>query len=208
MVDRPDDLAGGWDDEWRPGDPRRPGRSFDPWSRGVARRIRRMPWAWVWIMIGAMVAALVLGWWLAPAGRPPGSADLVPAESGADAGVPVAGLEPGECLAEYSSAWAPAFAVAPCAEPHAAEQYAVVPVASQFDVAAGPDGDWPGEEALRERAMLACQDPAVLDLDAAAAVADLRIEVRWPATQAEWDAGVRDYRCFAVAPGLTGSLAR
>ena len=207
MVDRPDDLAGGWDDEWRPGDPNRPGRSFDPWTRGVARRARSLSWAWVAGMGAVMLAAVVVGWFWSPFGRPIAPDGIVPETVGA-AAVPLAGLAAGDCLAGIGSAWDSQFEVVPCAEPHGAEQYAVVPVGSQFETALGEDGAWPGETALRERAMLACQSPEVLDLDAAGAVPGLVIAVRWPATQAEWDAGVRDYRCFAVADGLTGSLAR
>lgn len=149
-----------------------------------------------------VLAGALAGWLVAPFGRPQPPTDRIPVTS-EPAVVPVAGLAAGTCLAEFDSIAAATFIPAECAAPHRAEVFARVPVASQFEGAS-----WPGDAALATRVSLACQDPAVLDLDAAAAVDGLTITARWPSTQAEWDAGFRDYVCVAVAPAatLTGSL--
>lgn len=166
------------------------------------RTARAKRWPIVVIAGAAAVAAAVGGWCAAPFGQQPSSGDLVPVASAAPR-VPLADLEEGVCLSDYESPWSASFVVTDCTEPHTAEQYAVVPVASEF-----PDGKWPGVEALAKRAMLACQSNEVLNFTIADDVPDLVIESRWPATQAEWDAGERDYHCFGVSPSgeLTSAL--
>lgn len=111
-------------------------------------------------------------------------------------------LAAGQCFAAYESAWQSSFRLAECAQPHAAELYAIVP-------AAPAGAPYPGEQALAAEAQRACQAPAALDLAAAAAVEGLRLEASYPLSQAEWDAGDTDYLCFAFRDGgapLEGSL--
>ncbi|RRJ86994.1 hypothetical protein EG850_06215 [Gulosibacter macacae] len=181
-------------------------RDASPTSRRTLREEQRPRSRWLWpiaLTAVVLVAAGVVGWQWAPFGLAPADRTPVPTVT-EDAVTPVAALAAGTCLAEFSSPWDATFVPIDCAQPHVAEQYAVVPVASQFS------GEvWPGVDALSDRAMLACQAADALNLDAAGQVAGLMIEARWPSSQAEWDAGVRDYRCFAVTLGsdLVGSLA-
>ena len=150
----------------------------------------------------AAVGGALVGWFAAPFGRPAGPDDLV-VETSAAPVTPLAALAAGTCLAEFGSITDAVFDPAPCDQPHRAEVLGRVAVAEQF-----PDGSWPGDAELATRVSLACQSASMLDLDAAAAVPGLSITARWPSTQAEWDAGFRDYICVAVAPDatLTGSL--
>ncbi|WP_087008185.1 septum formation family protein [Gulosibacter sp. 10] len=156
----------------------------------------------VWALVGAavVVAAAAIGWFWAPFGRPSAPSELSPATTGPSAH-PLAALEAGDCFAEFESPWQADFDPVSCEEPHAAELTALVPVSTVLDVEA-----WPGEEALRDSAMLACQSPEAIDLDAAGRIEGLEIQVRWPASEAEWGSGLETYSCFAVAPELTGSL--
>lgn len=116
---------------------------------------------------------------------------------------PLSTLESGDCLESIESPWASDFDVVPCEEPHTAQLTAIVPVDAVI-----PDltASWPGEEALRERAMLACQSPDALDVEAAASIPDLQVQARWPANEAEWDGGIREYYCFANSAEPFGSL--
>lgn len=160
------------------------------------------------VLIGGavLIAAGVAGWFWAPFGQPL-APDATPTTTAA-AGVgstdsPLAALEPGDCFDALDSAWASTYEPVSCEEPHTAQLTAIVPVASVLD---GADAGWPGEEALRDRAMLACQSPDAIDLAGAAEIADLELQARWPVNEAEWDAGEQSYYCFAMASELFDSL--
>lgn len=148
-----------------------------------------------------VVAAAVAGWFWAPFGRPSAPSTLIEATAGPTSN-PLAVLEAGDCFETLESPWAANSEPISCTEPHTAQLTAIVPVASVMDAT----GSWPGEAALRERAMLACQAPEAIDLEAAASIPDLEIQVRWPANEAEWDAGLRDYYCFATSSAQFESL--
>ncbi|KAB1642276.1 hypothetical protein F8O05_10680 [Gulosibacter chungangensis] len=158
---------------------------------------------WPWLVVAAVVvvAAAVGGWLWAPFGRPSAPSSLVEATTGPTV-TPLATLETGDCFTTLESPWAASFDRVACTDPHTAQLTAIVPVDSVLDAS----GSWPGEEALRERAMLACQAPEAIDLEAAASIPDLEIQVRWPANETEWDAGVRDYYCFASSSAQFDSL--
>lgn len=160
------------------------------------------------LVVGTIVVlgAAVAGWFWSPFGRPAAPSSLVEATEGPTAS-PLATLEPGDCFASLESAWAADFAPISCEEPHTAQLTAIVPVEMVLGAGSGEDAAvWPGEDALRERAMLACQSPDAIDLEAAASIPSLEIQVRWPANETEWDAGVRSYHCFATADEQFDSL--
>lgn len=144
-----------------------------------------------------VVAAGVVGWMWAPFGRPDAPSTLVQVTAGPTAS-PLTSLAAGDCFAELDSPWASDFEPVSCAEPHTAQLTAVIPVDTVITLAAA--AAWPGEDALRERAMLACQSPEALDLEAAASIPDLEVQARWPADETEWADGIRSYYCFATWP--------
>lgn len=125
----------------------------------------------------------------------PGPPPVTPATPSEGPGSPqsVSGgaMRAGQCFASYESAWQGSFELIDCATPHAAELYVIAPTP------ASADATYPGEEALRVEAMRACQAAESINLEAALGVPDLRIEASYALTQAEWDAGVRGYSCFA-----------
>lgn len=119
-------------------------------------------------------------------------------------GVPYAALEPGQCLSSFTNAWAAEWQTTECTSEHAAQFLAEVP-ADPFTGKA-----YPGEQSLRSRAQLSCQAKSVLDEQKAKSVTSLVIDVRYAATQAEWDAGLQSYACFAARSdggSWRGSLA-
>ncbi len=160
------------------------------------------------VVVGTIVvlAAAVAGWWWSPFGQPAAPSSLVAATEGPTTS-PLATLAPGDCFASLESPWAADFAPISCEELHTAQLTAIVPVETVLGSGSGADAAaWPGEDALRERAMLACQSPDAIDLEAAASIPSLEIQARWPANETEWDAGVRSYHCFATADEQFDSL--
>ncbi|WP_424466338.1 hypothetical protein [Pseudoclavibacter helvolus] len=162
-------------------------------------------------VLGALTAVLLLGGvalgvWLQPFGdgAPAPEASTTPLTEVPLPGVDASLLEPGQCFQNYVSAWEPRFDVVDCGVEHSGQLLADVEAAAF----AGDDA-YPGEEALRDRAQITCQAPDVLDTAAAASVPGLVIEASYPLDQADWDTGLRGYRCFASTPGetTTGSLA-
>lgn len=126
------------------------------------------------------------------------------ATTGPSAGT-LASLEAGTCFESLESPWTANFESVSCDEPHTAQLTAIVPVEVVIPDA-GPDAPWPGNEVLRERAMIACQSPEAIDLDRAEGIADLQVLVRWPASEVEWDGGLRSYYCFARSASQIDSL--
>lgn len=119
-------------------------------------------------------------------------------------GVPYAALEPGQCFSTFTNAWAAEWQTTECTGEHAAEFLAEVPAHPY------KGGPYPGEEQLRARAQLSCQDTSVLDEKKAKQVDKLVIDVRYAASQAEWDAGLQHYACFVARSdggSWSGSLA-
>ncbi|WP_084147481.1 septum formation family protein [Gulosibacter molinativorax] len=147
-----------------------------------------------------VLAAGVAGWIWSPFGRAEAPNSAVPATTQPAAST-LATLEAGDCFATLETPWASDFAPISCDESHTAQLTAIVPVESVLDGEA-----WPGEDALRERAMIACQSPDAINLDAAASIPDLQVQVRWPADEVEWDAGIRSYYCFATSAEQFDSL--
>ena len=57
---------------------------------------------------------------------------------------------------------------------------------------------------------LLCTAPGVIDVKAVSGMADLQVQGAYPATAEQWDAGARDYYCFASRSSgekLTASIA-
>lgn len=154
-----------------------------------------------------LLGGAAVGVWL----QPFGDGTTPPEETAGPAltEVPLAGvdsslLEPGQCIKGYVSAWEPRFEVVDCSLEHSGQLLAEV----EATTLSGSD-EYPGEEALRDRAQISCQAGDVLDTAAASAVPGLVIEASYPLNQADWESGLRGYRCFASTPGATttGSLA-
>lgn len=154
-----------------------------------------------------LLGGAAVGVWL----QPFGDGTTPPEETAGSAltEVPLAGvdsslLEPGQCIKGYVSAWEPRFEVVDCSLEHSGQLLAEV----EATTLSGSD-EYPGEEVLRDRAQITCQASDVLDTAAASAVPGLVIEASYPLNQADWDSGLRGYRCFASTPGATttGSLA-
>lgn len=153
------------------------------------------------VTVGVAAVAFTAGLLGSPAA--PGAAPQAsPAATSAVRELTIAQLDAGTCLAGFTSAWQAGFEAADCAQPHAAELYAVV--------AAADDGaPYPGEPALRANAARSCQSPEALATAAAAAIGDLRIQAAYALDETEWQAGVRHYWCFASRDSgetLLGSL--
>lgn len=114
----------------------------------------------------------------------------------------------GECLEPYVDAWQEEYTVVDCAEPHGGQLVR----RAEFPPAEGAlePGPYPGEEALAAQMSLLCTAPGVLDLAAAGGLTDVHVQGAFPATEEQWEAGERDYFCFASRSSgepITGSLA-
>jgi hypothetical protein len=162
-------------------------------------------------VVAALVAVLLLGGvalgvWLQPFGDgtvPPEETASPPTTTVPLAGVDASLLEPGQCIQDFVSAWEPRFEAVDCALEHSGQLLAEVEATPLSE-----SDEYPGEEALRDRAQITCQATDVLDTTVAATLPGLVIEASYPLSQDDWDAGHRSYRCFASTPGAstTGSL--
>ncbi|MEV8252832.1 septum formation family protein [Rhodoglobus sp. NPDC076762] len=114
-------------------------------------------------------------------------------------------LAGGECLEPFASAWEQEYTVVECAQPHAAQLLTI----GQFDDAAADP--YPDAEQLASRTAQSCSTNTVIDFAAAQSFADLEIVASFAATAQEWEAGDRNYYCFATRAGddaLTASVAQ
>ncbi|MFF2495342.1 septum formation family protein [Agromyces sp. NPDC058064] len=110
----------------------------------------------------------------------------------------------GECLEPFTDAWQEEYTVVDCATPHAAQ---LVYRGTLPGDAAAP---YPGEAELATQMNLLCTAAGVIDVAAASGMDDLQVQASYPAEAAQWDAGARDYYCFANRSGgepLTASIA-
>ena len=115
----------------------------------------------------------------------------------------------GECLDPFESPWAEKFTVVDCASPHPAQLVyrGTFPTTEGTDPASAP---FPGTQALQAQLSVLCTAAGVVDLAAAGQYTDVQFQGSYPATQAQWDAGNRNYYCFVSRSSgepLTGSLA-
>ncbi|MBH0130285.1 septum formation family protein [Salinibacterium sp. NK8237] len=163
----------------------------------------------------ALVALFLAGTRIAPSVTPAAVASPTPSAT-ATAVVPVVGpiapgtylwneLAGGECVDPFVSAWEQEYTVIDCAQPHAAQLLTI----GQFDDAASDP--YPEADELTSRTAAACSSDSVIDFSAAQSFADLEIVTSFAANASDWDAGNRDYYCFATRAGddaLTASVAQ
>jgi hypothetical protein len=121
-----------------------------------------------------------------------------------------AGLHPwntlfgGECLEPYESPWAQNFTVVDCATAHTAQL--VFRGSFDADLAA----TFPGEGELAAQINVLCSAVGLIDLTAAAALADVQVQGSYPVSDEQWTAGERHYYCFVSRSSgepLTATLA-
>ncbi|CAO1654076.1 septum formation family protein [Salinibacterium sp. NYA9b] len=163
----------------------------------------------------ALVALFLAGTRLGPSVMPAAVASPTPSAT-ATAVVPVVGplapgtyqwneLAGGECLDPFASAWEQEYTVIDCTQPHAAQ---LLTVGLFEDAASDP---YPEAEELASRTATACSTDAVIDFAAAQSFSNLEIVASFAANASDWDAGNRDYYCFATRSGdaaLTTSVAQ
>jgi len=113
-------------------------------------------------------------------------------------------LRGGECLGEFESAFADSFTVVDCADAPVAQLVAT------GELTDGPTVMFPGDASLQADATTICTAPTVLNYEVAGTVPDLVMNVSYPSSATEWDAGSREYLCFASrssAEPLPGDIA-
>lgn len=139
----------------------------------------------VWTVVQVVVAASLLGAWLASRPLPPAVDAPLEAHVGR--------LATGHCLGALPDDGAVGrVEVVPCEQPHAAQ------VISEFRFA--PDAVWPGQDGANARVAIACE------LSEAEVEAGVEL-VTWAPTERSWDDGDRTGLCVAHRDGgLTGSL--
>ncbi|WP_207455101.1 hypothetical protein [Desertivibrio insolitus] len=170
------------------------------------------------VVVIALIGLFILGTRLAPAPEvvslPTPTVTALPVPP-ADDELPDAPLEPGtyswnelaggECLDPYTGPFAEEFTVVDCDESHPAQLVFRGAFLADDDPTA-----YPGVEALQQQIASLCSTPGAIDLDLASAYRDLQLEGSYPVTAEEWDAGYRDYYCFASRSSgepLEGSIA-
>ena len=135
----------------------------------------------------------------------PESTPIADVTAMASAGVhPWTALYGGECLEPYESPWAEQFTVVDCATPHTAQ----VVFRGLFE--GGASVAFPGETALAAQIPTLCTATGVINISAAAALADVQVQGSYPVTAAQWAEGQRHYYCFVSRSSgepLTMSLA-
>ncbi|RJT86971.1 hypothetical protein D6T64_16125 [Cryobacterium melibiosiphilum] len=110
----------------------------------------------------------------------------------------------GECLEPYDSPWAEEFTVVDCAAAHTAQ----LVFRGTFDGDAATP--FPGEAELAAQINVLCSAVGLIDLTAAATLADVQVQGSYPVTDEQWTAGERHYYCFVSRSSggpLTATLA-
>lgn len=155
------------------------------------------------VIAGVFLMSLIGGLLWAPFGR-----NLVTPQPTPTPKQDVFAIAAGTCLAELETGWEDELPIADCAGEHEGvvlgavsvdtvldlTAAAATPTASPAEPTASASGPvWPGDTALAERAMLACERSEMWQ---DAVDSEWIIVTRWP-REAEWDAGARDYLCIA-----------
>jgi len=104
----------------------------------------------------------------------------------------------GECLDPFESAWQDEYTVVDCEQPHAAQLL----TRGQFDDEVS--ASYPESDALVTRTTALCSTDAVINFAVAKSIGDLELVASFAPTAADWDAGQRDYFCFATRSGDEG----
>jgi hypothetical protein len=109
-------------------------------------------------------------------------------------------LRGGECLDPYESPWQRDYTVVDCADPHAAQLVHRAELPPQPAPTDGTEFDedlYPGEDVLQAQAITLCRAPGIF-APSASGLTDAVVQVGYPVTQEQWDAGTRDYFCFVT----------
>ena len=99
---------------------------------------------------------------------------------------------PGDCIADYSSAWQDRYTVVPCSSDHNAQMLVRAEVP-------GATVAYPGVKVLSPQVSKLCASPKNYDAKAAREYTQLGLFGAYPQTDAEWTAAP-NYECFIAAP--------
>lgn len=102
-------------------------------------------------------------------------------------------LRGGECLAQFSNAFAEEFQVVGCSSPHAAQLVHAELLSSD------PGETYPGDAAVLAAAREACDVRNLIDIEVAKNYTDLRTAYAYPVSSTQWDAGERGVYCFVYS---------
>jgi hypothetical protein len=111
----------------------------------------------------------------------------------------------GECLDPYEGPWQDDYTVVDCANPHPAQLVRI----SEFPIPdTGPE-PYPGEEVLQASALSRCRTTGIF-APSVSALTDAQVQVSYPVSAEDWDAGNRRYYCFVSrtsGEAITGDIA-
>jgi hypothetical protein len=138
-------------------------------------------------LIGTRVPSLTAG--PTPVPTPTVTGPIVPVATAAPGEHDWTELGGGECLKDFTGAFAQTFDVVACDRAHQAQLVYRAPVPSA-------DGTYPGASDIEAQLASLCTRSGVVDLGVAAKVSDLQLSPAYPVTGAQWDAGQRDFFCF------------
>lgn len=157
------------------------------------------------VVLAAAAGAFVLGQYIAGDGNeaePLVAVDVAPEEAMVFpelTGVPQAPgvwawgeLRGGECIVDYTGAFAEEFTVVSCEESHEA-QLVNAQVLSRETTA-----NFPGEEQVLAKARDLCDLRDRVDYSVAEKYADLIVDYSYPVTTQQWDLGERGVYCFVT----------
>ncbi|MDP5128462.1 MAG: septum formation family protein [Pontimonas sp.] len=102
-------------------------------------------------------------------------------------------LRGGECLSQFTDAFAEEFQVVGCSSPHTAQ------VVHAELLSSDPEEPYPGDAAVLAAAREACDVRELIDIEVAKNYSDLRTAYAYPASSAQWDVGERGVYCFVYS---------
>ena len=102
-------------------------------------------------------------------------------------------LRGGECIADFTGAFAEEFRVVECTMAHTAELVKAELLSSM------PQDPYPGDAAVLAQAREMCDVRDLIDIEIAKDYSDLRTAYSYPVDQAQWDAGQRGVYCFVYS---------
>ena len=114
-------------------------------------------------------------------------------------------LQGGECITPFTTAFAEKFTVVDCGDKHVAQ------LISRGELDAESGAAYPGADELQKQLVATCSGTKVLNYKSAARASDIQISTAFPATEAEWNDGDRDYFCFVTresGKNISGNLAK
>ena len=102
-------------------------------------------------------------------------------------------LRGGECLAQFSDAFAEEFQVVGCSSPHTAQ------LLHAELLSLDPEEPYPGDAAVIAAAREACDVRDLVNIEMAQNYTDLRTAYAYPVSSAQWEAGERGVYCFVYS---------